>query len=101
MGTNGQNERKGLIAKLLIGMIKVYQFLTPWLNCCRFHPSCSEYTLQAIKGHGPFYGSILGIYRILRCQPFCKWGEDPVPNKIQIKLFGKNVVLSDIERKCK
>ncbi len=70
----------------LVALIRVYQFFTPWLRCCRFIPSCSEYTAEAIKKHGPFFGIILGAYRILRCQPLCKGGLDPVPEKLNFKI---------------
>ncbi len=46
---------------------------------CRFSPSCSHYTLEAVRRHGFFKGSALGAYRILRCNPFCRGGHDPVP----------------------
>ncbi|MGE0002466.1 MAG: membrane protein insertion efficiency factor YidD [Fimbriimonadaceae bacterium] len=46
---------------------------------CRFTPSCSEFTLQAITKHGLFKGSWLGVKRICRCNPFHPGGEDPVP----------------------
>jgi uncharacterized protein len=75
-----------IVSSLLIGFIKIYQFLTPWLNCCRFYPSCSEYTIQAICKHGIFWGILLGMYRILRCQPLFSGGYDPVPETIKIKL---------------
>ncbi|MBP3749299.1 MAG: membrane protein insertion efficiency factor YidD [Ruminobacter sp.] len=51
-------------------------------NQCRFYPSCSEYTKQAIIIHGFFLGCMLGAYRILRCNPLCKGGLDPVPKEI-------------------
>ena len=44
-------------------------------------PSCSEYTLEAILKHGFFYGSLLGFWRILRCNPFSKGGFDKVPDR--------------------
>lgn len=45
---------------------------------CRFQPSCSEYTYQAIEKYGMIKGTIMGSWRILRCNPFNKGGEDPV-----------------------
>ena len=49
--------------------------------CCRFVPTCSEYMMQAIEIHGVIKGLMLGIWRILRCNPFGKGGYDPVPPK--------------------
>lgn len=46
---------------------------------CRFHPTCSAYAIEAIKIHGPFRGTGLAILRILRCNPWGPFGEDPVP----------------------
>lgn len=48
---------------------------------CRFIPTCSEYALEAYKIHGFFKGTVLSVWRILRCNPFCKGGFDPVPRK--------------------
>lgn len=50
-------------------------------KCCRFEPSCSSYAIEAIQVHGAFKGSALAFYRILRCNPLCKGGFDPVPQK--------------------
>ena len=48
-------------------------------DVCRFEPSCSHYTSEAIRRHGFLKGSLLGAWRILRCNPFCRGGRDPVP----------------------
>lgn len=48
---------------------------------CRFIPTCSEYALIAVERYGAIKGGWLAIKRIFRCQPFCKGGYDPVPNK--------------------
>ena len=45
---------------------------------CKFYPTCSDYTKQAIEKYGALKGAILGIYRILRCNPFSKGGYDPL-----------------------
>ena len=45
---------------------------------CKFHPTCSEYTKQAINKYGSVKGSLLGIKRILKCNPFSKGGYDPL-----------------------
>lgn len=65
---------------ILMILIKVYQrLISPLLPpSCRFEPSCSEYSLQAIKKYGAIKGTILSLWRILRCNPFNKGGYDPV-----------------------
>ena len=66
---------------LALFLIRIYQgvHLVFFRNCCRFFPTCSEYTAQAIEVHGALTGGLLGAWRVLRCQPFCKGGWDPVP----------------------
>lgn len=67
--------------KLMIEIINLYQSIPgPWHNHCRFYPTCSVYFKTSIKRFGTIKGSILGIKRILRCNPFNKhYGYDPVP----------------------
>ena len=69
--------------KIIILIIKTYQItLSPLLGSnCRFHPTCSEYTIQAVNEHGVYRGLILGIKRILKCHPLGPKGYDPVPDK--------------------
>jgi uncharacterized protein len=56
--------------------------ISPYLPvACRFVPSCSEYAAEAVAKHGLLYGSALGLWRILRCNPFAHGGYDPVPAK--------------------
>lgn len=69
--------------KVLINIINFYQKYISKLKgkpCCIFIPTCSQYAKEAIIKHGAFKGSMLSIYRILRCNPFNKkGGYDPVP----------------------
>ena len=64
--------------KIVIYVIKLYQkFLSPFLGKnCKYYPTCSEYTKQAVDKYGIIKGSILGIIRILKCNPFSKGGVD-------------------------
>ncbi len=66
---------------MLIGCIRLYQLcLSPFLGQnCRFTPTCSQYAIEAIRVHGAIVGSGYAAWRLLRCQPFCKGGHDPVP----------------------
>jgi putative membrane protein insertion efficiency factor len=68
----------------LMGLVHAYRFLLkPWLgNVCRFEPSCSAYALEALQRHGAWGGSALAGWRLLRCQPWCQGGCDPVPDNI-------------------
>ena len=75
---------KGLskfLEKILCLIIRFYQIcISPLFpGKCRFTPTCSHYALQAIKKHGPFKGVFLAVKRILRCNPYCEGGYDPVP----------------------
>ncbi|MHC4942638.1 MAG: membrane protein insertion efficiency factor YidD [Planctomycetota bacterium] len=72
-----------MIRRLLIALVRLYQrAISPLkLPTCRFHPSCSAYFIEAVEKHGAFKGSFMGIWRILRCNPLCKGGYDPVTGK--------------------
>jgi putative membrane protein insertion efficiency factor len=71
----------GLVARFLIALIRLYQLTLSRLlgPVCRFHPSCSRYTAECLRLHGPLKGSYLGLRRILRCHPFHPGGHDPPP----------------------
>ena len=70
-----------MIAKMLIILIRIYQrCVSPLLgDVCRFSPSCSQYAVEALRKHGVFKGLWYTCCRLVRCQPFCKGGYDPVP----------------------
>ncbi|HJV72033.1 membrane protein insertion efficiency factor YidD [Ideonella sp.] len=70
--------RRGLVL-----LLRGYRLLlSPWLgNQCRFYPSCSVYGIEALRRHGALAGSYLTVARVLRCQPWCDGGCDPVPTE--------------------
>lgn len=67
---------------LIIALIRLYRYMiSPLLpNSCRFTPSCSEYSLEAVNKYGVLKGSYLSLKRILKCHPFHPGGYDPVKN---------------------
>ncbi|HLR30450.1 MAG TPA: membrane protein insertion efficiency factor YidD [Paenalcaligenes sp.] len=70
-----------MLSKILIGCIRFYQYvISPWLKpSCRFHPTCSSYSIQAIQTHGALKGLALTGRRLFRCHPWGSSGYDPVP----------------------
>ena len=72
-----------MIAKLLCLPIRFYQLcISPILGKnCRFHPTCSQYAIEALTTHGAVKGLLLAVWRILRCNPWGGQGYDPVPPK--------------------
>lgn len=68
---------------ILMGLVKAYRLLlSPWLgSSCRFEPTCSAYSLQALQEYGAVYGTYLTLHRLVRCQPWCDGGHDPVPTR--------------------
>lgn len=68
--------------KIFIGLIKFYRKYISGMKgapTCKFIPTCSEYSIEAIEKYGALKGGLLSIWRILRCNPFSKGGYDPVP----------------------
>lgn len=80
----------GLPRQVLILLVRGYRLLLkPWLgNACRFEPTCSAYALEALQRHGALRGSAMTGWRLLRCQPWCEGGCDPVPER-GAGLFGR------------
>jgi len=70
-----------LLSWPLIGIVKLYRIaISPWLGVnCRFRPTCSEYTIEALREHGVLKGTWLAAKRIGRCHPWGGSGYDPVP----------------------
>ena len=85
-----------MIKGILIAVVKGYRLLlSPWLgSSCRFEPTCSAYSLEALQSHGAAVGGYLTLARIARCHPWCAGGHDPVPAE-KPRLFTKLIPLSN------
>ena len=72
---------KKVISFLLIGLVRIYQYtISPLLpKSCRYVPTCSTYSVEAIKKHGPLKGGQLAFKRLISCHPWGGEGYDPVP----------------------
>jgi putative membrane protein insertion efficiency factor len=70
-----------MMRTLLIALVRGYRLLlSPWLgSACRFSPSCSVYSIEALERHGALSGSYLTLARLARCHPWCQGGHDAVP----------------------
>jgi len=68
--------------RFLIFFIRAYQHTVGMLipRVCRYEPTCSQYAIEAIREHGVFRGLVLSAWRIMRCNPWCQGGYDPVPS---------------------
>lgn len=81
-GTEKNGKTLGQLLNFVpILLIKFYQtFISPLLGpSCKYHPTCSNYAIEAFRQHNFFYASWLTVWRVLRCNPFSKGGYDPVP----------------------
>ena len=67
--------------RILLAMLRFYKgAISPLLpNACKYTPTCSAYAMEAIEKHGPWRGTLLAVWRVLRCNPFSRGGYDPVP----------------------
>ena len=73
------------LTRFLLFLLRLYKrWLSPLLGQrCRFYPSCSDYARVAVTRFGPWRGCLLTGWRLLRCQPLCEGGEDPVPEQFR------------------
>ena len=82
-----------MMRRLLMGLVRGYRLLlSPWLgSACRFEPTCSAYSLQALEQYGAAAGSYLTVRRLARCHPWCEGGIDPVPRGLPrgMRLFSR------------
>ncbi len=75
-----------IVKNLCLKLISIYRYFSKFTpSVCRFEPTCSKYTYEAIEKFGVIKGCYLGIRRILRCHPYSKGGFDPVPDEFKWK----------------
>jgi putative membrane protein insertion efficiency factor len=81
LAQNVRGRMREMVKAVIVFSIRVYQRSLSLLigNRCRFYPSCSQYIIEAVELHGCGKGIRLGLMRILRCNPLCEGGFDPVP----------------------
>lgn len=80
-----------LITKAVLAPVRLYRrYLSPLkaTPSCRFHPTCSQYAIEAVETRGVLVGMALAVWRVLRCNPFNKGGYDPVPPRRPRKVNG-------------
>lgn len=75
--------------RVLIAIVRFYRgAISPHFRpCCRYTPTCSQYAIEAIQKYGALKGFLLACWRILRCNPFCGSGYDPVPDTFRFVGF--------------
>jgi len=90
-----------MIRAALIALVKGYRLLLgPWLgSSCRFTPTCSAYSLEALERHGAAGGSYLTAARLVRCHPWCAGGHDPVPSAFPAPRWFTPLVSSHSKKK--
>ena len=76
-----------ILTKILIKLIKIYKyFLSPMIgHSCRYLPTCSEYSIEALRTHGLIKGIFISLKRILSCHPWGNGGYDPVKKEVKVK----------------
>lgn len=92
---------KRFLRRCLCAPIRGYQkLISPGLGRrCRFTPSCSNYAIEAIMIHGCVKGLVLAAWRIVRCNPLCRWGYDPVPERGRWKNPARRLAPAELFRR--